>query len=155
MKNWVKTDVTKISESNSGDKRKKTLHFMMSPYDVPEAIRAYEDNSEQVFVIEFKYIPINEKRLIEENSGVRFEIGKNTQRIYKIFLVKSDEAFDTELVFTKSPELHEQPIESAENAIDNFVRYHEHIYKQSPNKYDAAKSALKEYRSYISSPVEV
>jgi hypothetical protein len=56
----------------------------LSPYDVPQAIRGYEDKEKHWFIIELKYLteePIIEK---QPDEFTRIEIGRNSNRIYRI-----------------------------------------------------------------------
>ena len=56
----------------------------LSPYDIPQAVRGYEDKKTGFFVIEFKYPtdePISEKI---HNQFTRVDIGINSGRIYRL-----------------------------------------------------------------------
>ncbi|WP_448565968.1 hypothetical protein [Thalassotalea ganghwensis] len=149
MKRWIETDTATITQSETNTKPTRRVHFMLSPYDVPDAVRALFDDEQNKLIIEFRYIPINEKRQIQDNDGVKFEVGLNTKRIYKIFL---DESVDTELVFnTRTAESMEHSIVSAEEAIEKFIQYNEKLTKNNSKKYNAAKSALHNYKHQLAS----
>jgi hypothetical protein len=148
MNNWIETDTAKIADNRNSCASKKTLHFMMSPYDVPNAIRATSEEGSSLFIIEFRYIAINEKRVKKTMDDVEFEVGENTQRIYKIFLDKNVVS-QTELVFDISAQPDSEiSLDEAESAIEKFIKYNEQ-YDQNTMKYDGAKLALHEYKSKL------
>jgi hypothetical protein len=60
------------------------ISFKMSPYDVPEAVRGFLDESRDQFVIEFKYMLQEEPTRSEEKDGVVFRIGKHSGRVYEL-----------------------------------------------------------------------
>lgn len=65
------------------------FQFMISPSDIPVACRVLMEplSAPVSYVIEFKYLSgPEEKKIIDHDDGVRLEIGKLTQKIYKIII---------------------------------------------------------------------
>lgn len=148
MKKWIETDTYKLSQiEGDGQKQaKQQITFLLSPYDVPDAVRATIDEETQRIVIEFRYIPIREKTVKKRNNGVEFELGAKTKRIYKIFL---EHGTETELVIeTHDNQFKEHSIEVAEDALEEFIAHHERISERK-EKYTAAKSALHNYKQEL------
>jgi hypothetical protein len=145
MKNsWIVTDTVRITEQGGSNGSSVKVHFTVSPYDVPDAVRARVDESSNGLIIEFRYIPINERKIEKFYEGVKFQVGKNTNRIYKIFLDKLKDAsvvIETEF----SPQRIEESIGTAEAAIEKFIQHNENMNK-FPLKYKAAKNVLHEYK---------
>lgn len=147
MKKWIETDTVSISDKRNANKPKRQVHFMISPYDVPNAVRAIVDVINKFLVFEFRYIPINEERVTRIDDDVKFEVGKNTKRIYKIFLdgsARIDQSSDSQLI--------ESSIDNAEIAIDRFIKLNEKISKNTV-KYTGAKYVLHDYKHELAHEV--
>lgn len=140
--NWITTDSVRIIERGGTNGSSINVHFMVSPYDIPEAVRATVNEDTNSLIIEFRYIPINEKKHETYYDGVKFEVGKNTNRIYKVFLEKS---IDANVVIEI-----EKSIDSVEAAIEKFTQHNKSMNK-FPLKYKAAKNILHEYKHKLAS----
>ncbi|PMF80618.1 hypothetical protein BCV08_15820 [Vibrio breoganii] len=143
IRNWIKTDPARIVNKDASNKPTVHVQFITSPYDVPEAVRAYIDELTDKLIIEFKYIPIKEKTKKQQDGSSTFDVGKNTGRIYKIEL---DKPTATQiLIETRTEHLSESSFDNVENAIDSFIKHNESMNKHTL-KYKAAQSALQEYK---------
>ncbi|MBU2925833.1 hypothetical protein Q4530_00965 [Colwellia sp. 1_MG-2023] len=143
MSQWINTDVSALSELKSQPKDAGKLKVMLSPYDVPEAIRAYHENRQ--LIIEFRYISISEERtLANGENGIKFELGVKTKRIYKIF-VSEDVIENNDGISITNGEVKTIKSRNIFSSIDKFIDQQENF----KNKYQAAKSAVKTYKSQI------
>lgn len=57
----------------------------LSPFDVPEAVRGYQDDILRRFIIEFRYLGESERRLPQQiDDHVSLRVGENSKRLYEI-----------------------------------------------------------------------
>jgi len=86
MNKWIHLDETKYGEINKQKDGVFALAVRVSPYNIPEAVRAYRNES-GMRCIQFRYLSGSDEptRSFEEN-GVKFHIGRTSYRIYKIEL---------------------------------------------------------------------
>jgi hypothetical protein len=86
--NWIKLDSSKLTAIE--DETSPTgvrLQIYMSPYDVPEAFRVFENGSS--LVIAFRYIEEEntEEKLME--NGIKVKIGRKRRRLFEIHIPKT------------------------------------------------------------------
>lgn len=143
---WIKTNVLDLATRRGKANTPQSVHLMLSPYDVPTAVRAYQDNRH--LVIEFRYINIKENRLLYrgEDDGVNFEIGEKTQRIYKV-LLDSERLANSAVNIFASPE----PVEAA---IDHLIT-HQDALDHSTSKYLANRSVFRDYADLLKSNLDM
>ena len=137
MSTWIKTNTYDLaSRRGKATTPKKKFHIMLSPYDVPNAVRTVHNN--KCLTIELRYIKIEESRQIftGDDDGISFEIGLKTKRIYKVFLDNDRFKGDEVNILLKHA-----PIESA---IDRFISSQESLDANTA-KYSAAQSVIKNY----------
>jgi len=136
MSPWIKTDTLDLATRRGKQFTPPKVHIMLSPYDVPDAVRAYNETNRAI--IEFRYIKITESRseYLGNDDGVSFEIGDKTQRIYKIFL-DTQKMGECEIKVS----LNEGNINSA---IEQFISHQESLDKNTA-KYSATRSIIKDY----------
>ncbi|GLX86352.1 hypothetical protein tloyanaT_26050 [Thalassotalea loyana] len=140
MSEWIKLDTLKLADQFDTPNNSR-VKIMLSPYDVPDAIRI--ERIGRNVVIEFRYITIKEERFEDEiKAGFIFEVGRKTGRIYK---VKLD--FSLIELPSNSCDLTLHP-EHMSFAIDNFIREQEHKTR-NPEKYNATKSVFESYSKEI------
>lgn len=132
----------------------------MSPYDIPDGVRGYYDDSIGKFVIEFRYMTSEEPcEPVAQNATTTLMLGINSRRLYAIHVdVDSIGAQAVELTY--APHHGEEPyprVEStvyaltdqAAEAIDSLIGRNETAssrHSESTNRlrqqYSAAKRAL-------------
>lgn len=137
MKNWIKTDTYNLASKRGKAGGSSNGHLMVSPYEVPQAIRAEKRGN--MLVLELQYINISEPhstRSVDERD-VTFEIGDKSKRIYKVF-VELDGADDMELD-------HAQLVAHINDAVKSLTVGGEK--KPSSTKYMAATAAIKQYEN--------
>lgn len=144
MNYWINTDVSALSELKKQPKDAGKVKVMSSPYDVPEAIRAY--HSDDKLIIEFRYISISEvKSIVDGVGGIGFEIGEKTKRIYKIFIPEKT-ILNSDGIKIEGGKIENIKSKAIVNAIDNFISKQENF----TDKYQATKIAVKNYKNELS-----
>lgn len=130
---WIKTNTFDLSARRGKLTNRLDQHLVLSPYDVPNAVRTYSNESH--IVIEFKYINISEnKQLYEGNAdGVALEVGLHSKRLYKIFI-------DHSVIGQYDQDLLRQLI-PVRSAVDDFISHQENM-EVNTAKYKAALSAI-------------
>lgn len=87
---WITVSQEEINKPLSENKNGIKIHFMISPFDVPVATRAGVEPSENgpgIYFLEFKYISEEKNsQIINGDSGIQFEVGKNSRKIHKIMI---------------------------------------------------------------------
>lgn len=129
MTNWLRVDTVKMAA-----RHQKANRLFLSPYDVPEAVRAYRDGDS--IILEFRYIPISERtQLMEFNKDISLEVGENSGRIYKISVDSSRDSRGKEILAELDP---------IGDAIDKFIADQESLSKRT-SIYSAPKDILRDY----------
>ena len=136
MNTWMKTNTLDLAKRRGKLVSPTKVHIMLSPYDVPNAVRSYHDDQDMI-VIELRYIKITESRseYLVEDDGVSFEVGDKTQRIYKIFL-EAQKVRQCEV----SLSLYQKNIDSA---LDQFIAHQKSLHMKT-TKYFATRSAIRD-----------
>lgn len=144
MIDWIKTNTLDLAERRGKVSKPHSVHMMLSPYDVPNAVRTYHDGDDTI--IEFRYISIKENTKTHEANipGVSLILGEKTDRIYKIIIDKS--------LIDKEEQFFMHPV-SIENAIDSFIAEQESHSKKT-SKYSATLSAIKDYAHHLQESVQ-
>lgn len=136
---WLKINPSEFAERP--DEGKHGRRRYISPYVLPEAVRAYESEDGQYIVFEFRYIPIKEKIKNKFlNDEVRFEIGEVSKRIYKITARK--EALQKENNKT------EGSVEKMESALESFIEM-QNIKELNAAAYSANKKILHQFKGSL------
>lgn len=132
MTNWIATNTYDLANRRGKKFSRLNSKVMLSPYYVPEALRAYLD--EKNIVIEFRYINISEpKEIFQETDGVTFEVGKKTDRIYKIRFDKKN---------SMTAKFSERYKDSLNSAFNSFMSQRSSDRASRKSRYSAAFSAL-------------
>lgn len=86
---WMEVSQRQLNISKTSNVGGVKVQLMVSPWDIPEATRAGFDDEASEFFIEFKYLSDSEpRRYTQLEEGVRFEVGKNSGKIFKIMISK-------------------------------------------------------------------
>lgn len=87
MNEWLKLDPAVFNTSKHESVGGADIEVFLSPYDVPEAVRAVNDSENNHFIVEFKYIGGDEPVETEApDHQVTFKIGKHSKRLYAIYI---------------------------------------------------------------------
>src|SRR5712692_7577708 len=94
------------SRSVRPDQQRERQDLLVSPYDVPEAIRGQYIREKRCFVIEFKYISTEATYEKPKMENVKVRVGRNSGRLYAIELdVQALQATSVELRIKIATEL--------------------------------------------------
>jgi hypothetical protein len=101
---WLPLDPSEFDDDGEQTINGVLFHLSVSPYDIPLAVRGSYDDKRSRFVIDFKYMAMEDtkERSIEDHVVVR--VGKQSGRLYSIeadvkameaqaVLLRIDEAF--------------------------------------------------------------
>lgn len=140
MVDWIATNTLDLAVRRGKNTAPRKFHLMLSPYDVPNALRAYMDAG--FLVIEFRYIKIRESRsvYIEFGDEIELEVGDKTKRIYKIFSVCGKCSENELRVYEET--------EQIESAIGEFISKQEKIGLNTA-KYKATQSVIRDHQESI------
>jgi len=138
---WVLLDTEEIEEK-SRSRKIEGVEFdeMPSPYDIPEALRVYQND--KVLIIEFRYLTDEKTELHDTNQpGIFIRVGRNSKRLYAIeisleALKESDIDFGDENVLS-----------IARKAIGYLLDHNKTTARKS--NYQMARRALHNQRNYI------
>lgn len=98
MQGWLKLDPERVNKGKPRQIRGVEINVLLSPYDVPRAVRGYYDNGIDRFVIEFSYLEDEPWSRSSQDPNIALRIGKNSQRLLGIEVnVKAVEAEAVEL----------------------------------------------------------
>ncbi|WP_158664905.1 hypothetical protein [Pseudomonas sp. SWI44] len=124
---WITVSQEEINKPTSENKNGIKIHFMISPFDVPVATRAGVEESDKgpgTYFLEFKYISEEKNsRIINGDTGIQFEVGKNSRKIHKIMIDLSkftDGISDSELNVAVSFNIDES-LKDLESGSSNLV----------------------------------
>lgn len=85
---WNRVNPQEIAKKRKKMIRGVEVQLLVSPYDIPEAVRGFYNNELQRFVIEFRYIGDEgkEERHDYPHDNVSLVISKRSGRLLKVFL---------------------------------------------------------------------
>ena len=83
MPKWIELEAQEYLRRGTVD-ADVHIEIAVSPYDIPEAVRGYRDQSGGRFVIEFRYMTTEDEERKRENEFTFVRIGKRTGRLYAI-----------------------------------------------------------------------
>lgn len=134
MSDWVKLDTAQFSHETQQKIRGVDITVVMSPYDIPEAVRGDYDKSLDRFVIEFRYIGEEPWSREEHDGNIALRIGKNSGRLYGIEV-------DVDTLKAQAVTLRVQAIQSRiQKAIDTLGRRPRRFSRQK--NYQVAKDII-------------
>ena len=86
MSKWlqVNPDAEELTQRLQTEGSKVKVEFLVSSYDIPEAVRGSYNEEKSRFVIEFKYIGNEPTKPQPQDDYVTFVVGKNSGRLYGI-----------------------------------------------------------------------
>ena len=87
MSKWINLDPEALNREKRSERAGIEFRVGLSPYDVPHAVRAYSDIDAGRFVIQFKYLDANERRVPgPEIEKVQLITGEHSDRLYEIWI---------------------------------------------------------------------
>jgi len=83
---WIEVDPSAVNPPKTEELDGVEVTVLMSPYDIPKALRGRYDKSSKRFVIEFHYIGDEATRDEPSEGHLVLRLGKNSGRLYGIIL---------------------------------------------------------------------
>lgn len=133
MTEWLQLDGKRLNPLQKREIRGVKIDVYLSPYDVPEAVRGFYDESIKRFVIEFKYLGEESKRL-QRNKHLELRVGKNSGRLYRIDVDVESLKAEAVSLNMHIPELLSKTIDRLEPATSDLRQ----------DNYDLAKRVISE-----------
>lgn len=84
LSRWLPIDPNAFDPDEKVTHHGVEFHVVVSPYDMPDAVRGRYDQSLQRFVIEFRYLAKEEARSVSLDDHVILHIGTQSSRIQGI-----------------------------------------------------------------------
>ena len=81
---WWKFQGPDFAENITRNIHGEQVSVLPSPYDIPELFRTYADPVENRWIVEFRYIDSEPLMVWQPSETVRFWLGRNSRRVYKI-----------------------------------------------------------------------
>jgi hypothetical protein len=120
------------------------VNVLVSPYDIPEAVRAFRDPQNDRFVIEFRYISTEDTKERDDNEHVKVRVGRNSGRLYAIEI-------DTKALQGNNIELRLEVKEALRNALTHLIQHPFTASRES--NYRMAKDAVEQHQEQILQPI--
>lgn len=83
---WIQVDPGTVNLPKTERLDGVEVTVMMSPYDVPQALRGRYDEKQQRFVVEFRYIGEEKQRDEPYGEHIVLRLGENSGRLYGIVM---------------------------------------------------------------------
>jgi hypothetical protein len=147
MSEWIPLNVEQLSKRQSQEGTTE----VMSPYDVPEAVRGYYDQKSHHFVIEFRYIGDESWKRERGDSQITLRIGRHSGRLYGI---EADVQENPQAGRAPLIQMMEMPLENVQ-AVCAAVTQVVHAFAaqqslaQRRENYDAVTEALTQHAAEI------
>jgi len=88
MSDWIATDIKQLQETHKKPADEADIQIILSPFDVPEALRGFYDTKASRCIVEFRYGDIDGdgESLIAQrpDDRITIKIGAHSRRIYRI-----------------------------------------------------------------------
>jgi hypothetical protein len=134
MSDWLTLNPAALNKARHEQIRGVEVQVLLSPYDVPEAVRGYYDRHIRRFVIEFRYISGDESLIPDaQDEHITLKIGRNSHRLYRI---------EIDVDRLKAPAVALKLVHAVDQAIDRLVQRS----RRSPREgnYEVAKEVILE-----------
>jgi hypothetical protein len=135
MQEWLEVDLDTEKLKQSRKIRGVVVELLVSPYDVPEAVRGFFDKETNRFAVEFKYIGSGDepKKNNQQDRFLNFRIGENSGRLYRLEI-------DVEALKANSVELRMLVEREVSEALDQLIQRSGRVNRQ--DNYRLAKEAI-------------
>lgn len=146
MSRWlqVNPDVEEFTKRLQTEGSKVKIEFMVSSYDIPEAVRGSYNKEKDRFVIEFKYIGDEPTKAEPQDNYVTFVIGKNSSRLYRIKI-------DVKALKVEKVELRMKIKDEVKKTLNNLIQ--KPINRRRQDNYRLTQKALSEIEDELYFPL--
>jgi|ERR1041385_2162210 hypothetical protein len=86
MTDWIILNREELRESSDPKSKSLTINIYASPYDIPEGVKSFMDDTKTYINIQFKYLNEEKTEPVTEDRLVSLEIGKQSRRLHKIII---------------------------------------------------------------------
>jgi hypothetical protein len=133
MPEWIEVDPTTLVTEKKSTIRGVEVELIVSPYDVPEAVRGHYDESKKRFVIEFKYIGDEGTKKHTHDKNLTYRVGESSGRLHALEI-------DVDALKADSVALNVKLIEEVNEAFDHLLE--KPISALRADNYRLAKDAV-------------
>lgn len=133
MSKWIEVDPATLTTEEKSVICGVDVELIVSPYDVPEAVRGYYDESKNRFVIEFKYIGDEHTKKHSYDQGLTYRIGETSGRLHALEI-------DVKAIKVDSVSLRVRLIKEMNEAFEHLVE--KPISALRADNYRLAKDAV-------------
>ncbi|MBM4054124.1 MAG: hypothetical protein FJ264_05520 [Planctomycetes bacterium] len=140
-------NVEELTQRLPTEGSKVKVEFMVSSYDIPEAVRGFYSEEKDRFIIEFKYIGNEPAKPQLQDDYVTFMVGKNSGRLYGIEI-------DVKTLGVEEVELRMQISkikDEVRKTLDNLIQ--KPINRLRQDNYRLTQKALSEIEDKLYSPL--
>lgn len=138
---WTWVDPQTIVEPESKSLDGVHITLMMSPYDLPEAVRGFYNSTRERFLIQFKYLSDEPTKAERMGELVSLTLGEKSGRIYEIELdVAKAEAQFVGLMIKAIDELAHTP--HRPTRPDNYAAAKNLLSQFGPKLVETAQASL-------------
>jgi len=124
MAEWLQIDLDTEAAERHERIQGVSVALLVSPYDIPAAVRGFFDESKRRFIVEFKYMGEEPTEMSRQDHYANLIVGKNSRRLYGMEL-------DVEALQAERVEVRIGIIKEVNEALDQLVRK-----PLSPNRLD-------------------
>ena len=140
MTDWVPLNAKTLALPKQRKIRGVDITLVMSPYDIPEAVRGDYNRESQKFVIEFRYMSDEPWERYRYNKDIVLRIGRNSRRLYGIEV-------DIHALAAQMINLRMNVAKAVTDAIDRLAHQSERLQRRE--NYEVAKDAIEEKQKEI------
>jgi hypothetical protein len=140
MTDWVSLNAKTLALQKHRTIRGVDITLVMSPYDIPEAVRGDYNKELQRFVIEFRYMSDEPWERSRCDNNIILRIGRNSGRLYGIEV-------DVHALAAQMINLRMDVAKAVTNAINRLARQAERAQRRE--NYEVAKDAIEEKQNEI------
>jgi hypothetical protein len=140
MSEWVRVPAHAVNQPVSEKFGRVEITLLMSPYDVPRAIRGDYDNARKKFIITFKYLATEEVEEDQQNKFITLLVGRKSARLYGIEV-------DVDKLHVAEVALRVRVPEVIFGALDRLVQSPPRLQRR--DNYQAAKNAILQTRQKV------
>jgi hypothetical protein len=133
MGEWIPIELKGKQLAKLEKKEDFRVRVLVSPYDVPEALRSQYDETRKRFIIEFRYVGDEEWKHVPYDPNVTLRVGVNSQRLYGIEL-------NVESLTAKEVRLDIEVRKEVKNALNHLAD--NPPSSSSASNYELAKTAV-------------
>jgi hypothetical protein len=136
---WLRLDPFKLNLPRPEAVKGLDAKVYLSPYDIPQAVRAFFDPKRKCKGVEFRYMDPDEPvSFVTVGKVGCLSVGKNSRRIFSVALPESDPRNQTYVAFAAA----------LEDAINQFIQ-DEALNPTRQENYEIARRVIEETKAKL------